>query len=95
MRPYGIDAWLERHSDDVIDQARRRRHLPPHHSTGAIEEVLAAVQEFMAPRAFCYRNGERSSGLGRLPSRSSSRPASGQCTESLRNHTGPGSVVGR
>jgi hypothetical protein len=55
----GVDAWLERHSDDVIDQARRRRHLPPHHSTGAIEEVLAAVREFMAPRAFCYRNAER------------------------------------
>lgn len=54
----GIDAWLDRHRDDLIDQARRR-HLPQHHSTGAIEEVLATVREFMAPRAFCYCSAAR------------------------------------
>ena len=50
---------MDRHADQVIAQARRRRWLPQHHSTGAIEATLAAVREFMAPRAFCYRNAER------------------------------------
>ena len=55
----GIEDWVDRHADQVIAQARRRRWLPQHHSTGAIEETLAALREFMAPRAFCYRNAER------------------------------------
>ena len=55
----GIEDWVDRHADQVITQARRRRWLPQHHSTGAIEETLAAPREFMAPRAFCYRNAER------------------------------------
>ncbi|KAA0235047.1 MAG: hypothetical protein JJLCMIEE_01535 [Acidimicrobiales bacterium] len=58
-RGIGIDAWLDRNSDRVLDQVRQRRRLPQHHSTGAIEEVLASVRGFMAPRAFCYRNAER------------------------------------
>jgi hypothetical protein len=37
--------------------------LPQHHATGAIDEDLARVREFMEPRAFCYRNAERTNRL--------------------------------
>lgn len=53
------EQWVEDHDEVVRSQARRRRHLPQHHSTGALDEVLAKVREFMEPRAFCYRNAER------------------------------------
>lgn len=54
-----VEAWIEAHDTQVRQQAKRRRFLPDHHSTGALDEVLAKVREFMAPRAFCYRNAER------------------------------------
>jgi hypothetical protein len=33
--------------------------LPQHHSTGAIDPELSRIRDFMDPRAFCYRNAER------------------------------------
>lgn len=53
------EQWVKDHDEVVRAQARRRRHLPQRHSTGALDEVLAKVREFMEPRAFCYRNAER------------------------------------
>jgi len=35
-----------------------RSRLPNDHSTGALDESLAKVREFMEPRAFCYRYAE-------------------------------------
>lgn len=52
-------AWITSHDADITDQVAQRSTLPAHHSTGAIEPVIAAVREFMEPRAFCYRNAER------------------------------------
>lgn len=52
------EQWGKDHDKVVRAQARRHPHLPPHHSTGALEEVLATVWEFMEPRAFCYCNAE-------------------------------------
>jgi hypothetical protein len=55
----GIETWVQRYDRAVKDQTKRRTGLPDHHSTGALDEVLAKVREFMEPRAFCYRNAER------------------------------------
>lgn len=47
----------------LTEQVRLRAKVPNHHSTGAIDEELARVREFMEPRAFCYRNAERTNRL--------------------------------
>lgn len=59
----GVEEWVESYDDVVTEQVRRRAQMPGHHSTGAVDEELARVREFMAPRAFCYRNAERTNRL--------------------------------
>lgn len=59
VKGIGIDRWIHSYDQAVKDQTKRRAKLPDHHSTGALDEVLAKVREFMEPRAFCYRNAER------------------------------------
>lgn len=54
-----LNAWIAAMDEQVTAQVGRRTHLPAHHSTGALDEVLAKVREFAEPRAFCYRNAER------------------------------------
>lgn len=54
-----MQEWLRSHDAWISEQAKRRSTLPQHHSTGAIEPVIGEVREFMAPRAYCYRNAER------------------------------------
>lgn len=54
-----LPEWVAANDRKVSDQVSRRATLPAHHSTGALDEVLAKVREFMEPRAFCYRNAER------------------------------------
>lgn len=57
--PVQLNAWVSSVDADVSAQVALRASLPQHHSTGALDEVLAKVREFMEPRAFCYRNAER------------------------------------
>lgn len=59
VKGIGIDRWIHSYDQAVKDQTKRRAKLPDHHSTGALDEVLAKVREFMEPRAFCYRNAAR------------------------------------
>ena len=59
----GVEDWTDRYDEVVSEQVRRRARLPQHHSTGALDEHLAKVREFMEPRAFCYRNAERTNRL--------------------------------
>lgn len=59
----GVEAWVESYDELITEQVRRRAKLPDHHSTGAVDEELARVREFMEPRAFCYRNAERTNRL--------------------------------
>lgn len=59
----GVEAWVKRYDKLITEQVRRRAKLPDHHSTGAVDEELARVREFMEPRAFCYRNAERTNRL--------------------------------
>lgn len=54
-----VESWIESYDDVVTRQVAERKRLPQHHSTGALDEDLAKVREFMEPRAFCYRNAER------------------------------------
>jgi len=54
-----VETWIEEYDKILTEQVRRRASLPQHHATGAIDEDLARVREFMEPRAFCYRNAER------------------------------------
>lgn len=55
----GVQTWIAQYDQAITDQTKRRGALPDHHSTGALDETLAKVREFMEPRAFCYRNAER------------------------------------
>jgi hypothetical protein len=57
--PVQLSAWVNSVDADVSAEVALRASLPQHHSTGAFDEVLAKVREFMEPRAFCYRNAER------------------------------------
>ena len=54
-----LHAWIAAQDPQVTAQVAQRAALPQRHSTGALDEVLAKVREFMEPRAFCYRNAER------------------------------------
>lgn len=54
-----MQTWIAQYDQAITDQTKRRGALPDHHSTGALDETLAKVREFMEPRAFCYRNAER------------------------------------
>ena len=54
---------VENYDDVLTEQVRMRAKMPDHHSTGAIDEELARVREFMEPQAFCYRNAERTNRL--------------------------------
>jgi hypothetical protein len=54
-----LDAWAESLDATVLDQSSRRAKLPAHHSTGALDPRLAKVRATMKPRAYCYRNAER------------------------------------
>lgn len=54
-----LDAWAGSLDSAVTDQARRRKSLPDHHSTGALDAALQRVRDIVKPRAFCYRNAER------------------------------------
>ena len=58
-----VEAWVNEYDKVISEQVRRRAILPQHHATGAIDEDLARVREFMEPRAFCYRNAERTNRL--------------------------------
>ena len=55
----GVDAWAQSLDATILDQAKRRAKLPQHHSTGALDPLLAKVRALMKPRAFCYRNAVR------------------------------------
>lgn len=55
----GVQAWVQQYDKAICAQTSRRDRLPDHHSTGALDEALAKVREFAEPRAFCYRNAER------------------------------------
>jgi hypothetical protein len=59
----GVETWIESYDEVVTEQVKLRAGLPQHHSTGALDEDLAKVREFMEPRAFCYRNAERTNRL--------------------------------
>ncbi|MDF1597738.1 MAG: hypothetical protein P1T08_16785 [Acidimicrobiia bacterium] len=59
----GVEDWIVRREEVIGEQVRLRGRLPQHHSTGALDEDLARVREFMEPRAFCYRNAERTNRL--------------------------------
>jgi hypothetical protein len=59
VRGTGIDEWVRQHDRVLTVQVRRRASLPQHQSTGAIDLDLARIRDFMDPRAFCYRNAER------------------------------------
>jgi len=59
----GVATWIESYDEVITQQVRYRAGLPQHHSTGALDEDLAKVREFMEPRAFCYRNAERTNRL--------------------------------
>ena len=61
-----VEDWIERYDEVVTEQVKKRARLPQHHSTGALDEDLARVREFMEPRAFCYRNAERTNRLLQL-----------------------------
>ncbi len=54
-----LQAWVEANDAVITEQVTSRDGLPQHHSTGALDECLAKVREFVEPRAFCYRNAER------------------------------------
>ena len=49
----GVETWVESYGDVLTGQVRLLATMPDHHSTGAIDEELARVREFMEPRAFC------------------------------------------
>lgn len=59
MRGVTVEAWIDSYDWWITRQVRRRRYIPAHYSTGALEMPLQQVREFMEPRAFCYRNAER------------------------------------
>lgn len=59
MRGIDVEAWIERRDQWITRQVRRRPYIPAHYLIGAIEMPLQQVREFMEPRAFCYRNAER------------------------------------
>lgn len=64
-----LQAWVEANDAVITKQVTARGGMPQHHSTGALDECLAKVREFVEPRAFCYRNAERTNrmlGLVRL-----------------------------
>lgn len=61
VKGIGVQSWISQYDQAISEQTKRRPALPDHHSTGALDEVLAKVREFMEPRAFCYRNAERTS----------------------------------
>jgi hypothetical protein len=64
-----VQAWVAANDDIIAEQVAARSALPQHHSTGALDEARAKVREFVEPRAFCYRNAERTNrmlGLVRL-----------------------------
>jgi len=54
-----LDAWAESLNATVLDQSKRRAKLPAYHSTGALDPRLVKVRATMKPRAYCYRNAER------------------------------------
>ena len=59
--PRGVEVqdWIWTWKNVLDDQTTRRPELPQHHTTGAIDPALARIREFMAARAFSYRNAER------------------------------------
>lgn len=59
VRGTAIDEWVRQHDRVLTIQMRRRASLPQHHSTGAIDPGLSRIRDFMDPRAFFYRNAER------------------------------------
>ena len=54
-----VDEWVQRHNAQITDQVIHRDALPPHHASSAVDAALRRIREFMEPRAFCYRNAER------------------------------------
>jgi hypothetical protein len=54
-----VDEWVHRHDAQITDQVTQRDKLPPHHASSAVDAALRRTREFMEPRAFCYRNAER------------------------------------
>ena len=61
-----LQAWIQSVDAQVSAQVAQRARLPQHHSTGALDEVLAKVREFAQPRAFSYRNAERTTRMLQL-----------------------------
>jgi hypothetical protein len=59
VRGKAIDEWVRQHDLVLTVQVKSRASLPQHHSTGAIDPELGRIRDFMDPRAFCYRNAER------------------------------------
>lgn len=59
MRGIEVVDWISRHDRWVTEQVDRRASVPAHYSIGALEAPIAAVREFVEPRAFCYRNAAR------------------------------------
>ncbi len=58
-----VEEWIESYDEVLTEQVKWRSRLPQHHSTGALDEDLARVRECMEPRAFSYRNAERTNRL--------------------------------
>lgn len=54
-----VHEWVQRHDERITDQVALRVALPPHHSAGAVDTAFRRVRAFMEPRAFSYRNAER------------------------------------
>lgn len=54
-----VEEWVERYDAQMVVQTERRARMPDHHSTGALERSLTEVRRFVGPRAYCYRNAER------------------------------------
>ena len=61
-----LQAWIQSVDAQVSAQVAQRASLPQHHSTGALDEALAKVREFAEPRAFSYRNAERTTRMLQL-----------------------------
>ena len=59
VRGTAIGEWVRQQNRVITIQVRRRASLPQHHTTGAIDPDLSRIRDFMDPRAFCYRNAER------------------------------------
>lgn len=57
-----LGKWVKQR-DELLTAEFAAGELPDHSSNGAIEQTLEALGRHIGPRAFCFRNAERTNRL--------------------------------